>query len=286
MKQKDDFKLVDDDTKREINSIRREVQTTMINPIRKAKRRSAKPRNEMKEALNFLVSGMKETKEEMDEMRRELFTKRPQEQFQPINQQSIMQEKLVQEKKPSFLKVMFGKKKQESSKPNYEEMYNRMIQEKELKAESPPIPPRNYPREVYRQKEQPVQKSPLVLALEEEKIRRERVGVLYDERVNELSALRNKEDDKGKKNLLISTKRFIADVTMKENCIGCDYRHHIMNKEERTKVVEILNHISMLHQKSRMKRFTYDYKSFKDIECICLAKNCPYGYFHGETLDV
>jgi hypothetical protein len=57
-----------------------------------------------------------------------------------------------------------------------------------------------------------------------------------------------------------------------------------MTKEERKQVVDMLNRISMLHSASGSKRIFREYKIFNEIECICLAKKCPYRYFHGDVI--
>jgi len=107
--------------------------------------------------------------------------------------------------------------------------------------------------------------------------------VFFDDRISQVSKI-SKSELNGRKNLLINLKSYIADVQMREMCMGCDYRHHIMTKEERKQVVDMLNRISMLHSASGSRRIFREYKTFNDIECICLAKKCPYGYFHGDVI--
>jgi hypothetical protein len=127
-------------------------------------------------------------------------------------------------------------------------------------------------------------KSLLSLEYEKELEKRKRLGTLYDERVNTISSL-TEEERKGKKNLLIVARSFISDVRMRPECIGCDLRHHILTKDERKSIVNMLNSIAMRHEKSSMKKFFREYKDFGAIECICLAKECPYGFFHGEKIE-
>jgi len=108
--------------------------------------------------------------------------------------------------------------------------------------------------------------------------------VIFDDRISQVSKI-PKDELNGKKNMLVQLKSYIADVKMRERCMGCDYRHHIMTKEERKQLVDMLNRISMLHTASGSKRIFMEYKKFDSIECICLAKKCPYGYFHGDEIE-
>jgi hypothetical protein len=118
---------------------------------------------------------------------------------------------------------------------------------------------------------------------EDKKLEEAKKKVFFDTRISQVSKI-PKDELNGRKNLLINLKSYIADVQMREMCMGCDYRHHIMTKEERKQVVDMLNRISMLHSASGSKRIFREYKIFNEIECICLAKKCPYGYFHGDVI--
>jgi hypothetical protein len=91
-----------------------------------------------------------------------------------------------------------------------------------------------------------------------------------------------KSDNSGKKSMLITLKNFIADVKMKEQCVGCEYNHHFLTKEQRDSFNEVMRRISLEHESSSKKKLFREYKTFEDVDTICLAKNCPYGFFHGE----
>jgi hypothetical protein len=91
-----------------------------------------------------------------------------------------------------------------------------------------------------------------------------------------------KSDNSGKKSMLITLKNYIADVKMKEQCIGCEYNHHFLSKEQRESFIQVMSRISLEHEASQRKKLFKQYKTFEDIDTICLAKDCPYGFFHGE----
>lgn len=91
-----------------------------------------------------------------------------------------------------------------------------------------------------------------------------------------------KSDNSGKKSMLITLKNFVADVKMKEQCIGCEYNHHFLSKEQRESFVQVMSRISLEHEASQKKKLFKEYKTFEDIDTICLAKECPFGFFHGE----
>lgn len=91
-----------------------------------------------------------------------------------------------------------------------------------------------------------------------------------------------KSDNSGKKSMLITLKNFISDVKMKEQCVGCEYNHHFLSKEQRESFIQVMSRISLEHESSQKKKLFKEYKTFEDVDTICLAKNCPYGFFHGE----